>query len=64
MFPDGDWEKAQRAAIDAWAQAHKLAAHHGKAVSGWGLDPNPLDEMLPLWGFPVEHIEVASFMVT
>ena len=40
MFPDGDWEKAQRAAIDAWAQAHKLAAHHGKAVSGWGLDPN------------------------
>jgi len=30
MFPDGDWEKAQRAAIDAWTQAHKLAAHHGK----------------------------------
>jgi hypothetical protein len=43
-FPDGDWEKAQRAAIDAWAQAHKLAAHHGKAVSGWGLDPNPADD--------------------
>jgi len=41
MFPDGDWEKAQRAAIDTGAQAHKLAAHHGKAVSGWGLDPNP-----------------------
>jgi hypothetical protein len=41
MFPDGDWEKAQRSAIDTWAQAHKLAAHHGKTVSGWGLDPNP-----------------------
>ena len=24
----------------------------------WGLHPNPLDEMLPLWGLPVEHIEV------
>ena len=33
-LPDGDWEKVQRAAIDAWAQAHKLAADHGKAVSG------------------------------
>jgi hypothetical protein len=40
-FPDGDWEKVQRAAIDAWAKAHELAAHHGKAVSGWGLDPKP-----------------------
>jgi hypothetical protein len=40
-FPDGDWEKVQRAAIDAWARAHELAAHDGKAVSGWGLDPNP-----------------------
>ena len=25
----------------------------------WGLYKNPLDEMLPLWGFPVEHIEVS-----
>ena len=25
----------------------------------WGLHPNPLDEMLPLWGLPVEHIEVS-----
>jgi hypothetical protein len=41
MFPDGGWEKAQRAAVDTWAQAHKLAAHHGKAVAGWSLDPNP-----------------------
>jgi len=41
MFPDGDWEKVQRAAIDTWARAHELAAHDGKAVSGWGLDPNP-----------------------
>jgi hypothetical protein len=40
-FPEGDWEKVQRLAIDAWAQAHELAAHHGKTVSGWGLDPNP-----------------------
>ena len=40
-FPDGDWEKDQRPAIDAWARAHELAAHHGKKVSGWDLDPNP-----------------------
>jgi hypothetical protein len=25
----------------------------------WGLYKNTLDEMLPLWGFPVEHIEVS-----
>jgi hypothetical protein len=42
MFPDGDWEKVQRAAIDAWAEAHQQDAHDGKAVSGWDLDPNPV----------------------
>jgi hypothetical protein len=41
-FPDGDWEKVQRAAIDAWAEAHQQDAHDGKAVSGWDLDPNPV----------------------
>jgi hypothetical protein len=41
MFPAGDWEEVQRSAIDAWAKAHELAAHDGKAVSGWVLDPNP-----------------------
>jgi hypothetical protein len=41
-FPDGDWEKAQRGAIDAWAEAHQQDAHDGKAVSGWDLDPNPM----------------------
>lgn len=41
MFPDGDWERVQRAAVDAWARAHELAAHHGKTVSGWNLDPSP-----------------------
>jgi hypothetical protein len=41
-FPDGDWEKGQRAAIDAWAEAHQQDAHDGKAVSGWDLDPNPV----------------------
>jgi hypothetical protein len=41
-FPDGDWEKVQRAAIDAWAKAHQRDAHDGKAISGWDLDPNPI----------------------
>ena len=41
MFSAGDWEEVQRSAIDAWAKAHELAAHDGKAVSGWVLDPNP-----------------------
>jgi hypothetical protein len=41
-FPDGDWEKIQRGAIDAWAEAHQQDAHGGKAVSGWDLDPNPV----------------------
>jgi hypothetical protein len=40
-FPAGDWEEVQRSAIDAWAKAHELAAHDGKSVSGWVLDPNP-----------------------
>ncbi len=40
-FPAGDWEDVQRPAIDAWAMAHELAAHDGKSVSGWVLDPNP-----------------------
>jgi hypothetical protein len=40
-FPDGDWEKDQRPAIDAWARAHELAVHDGKAVSSWDLDPDP-----------------------
>jgi len=29
-FPDGDWQKGQRPAIEAWARAHELAAHPGK----------------------------------
>ena len=41
-FPDGDWEKVQRGAVDAWAEAHQQDAHDGKAVSGWDLDPNPV----------------------
>jgi hypothetical protein len=41
-FPGGDWEKVQRGAIDAWAEAHQLDAHDGKAVSGWDLAPNPV----------------------
>jgi hypothetical protein len=41
-FPDGDWEKVQRGAIDAWAEAHQQDAHDGNAVSGWDLDPNPM----------------------
>lgn len=41
-FPDSDWETAQRAAIDAWARAHELAAHHGKVVSGWDVYPKPV----------------------
>jgi hypothetical protein len=41
-FPDGDWEKVQRGAIDAWAEAHQQDAHEGKTVSGWDLDPNPM----------------------
>jgi len=41
-FPDGDWEKVQRAAIDAWAEAHQQNAHDGKTVSGWDLDPNSI----------------------
>jgi hypothetical protein len=40
-FPAGGWEQVQRSAIDAWAKAHELAAHDGKSVSGWVLDPNP-----------------------
>jgi hypothetical protein len=40
-FPDGDWEKDQRPAINAWTRAHELAAHGGKAVSSWGVDPAP-----------------------
>jgi hypothetical protein len=40
MFPDGDWEQVQRAAIDVWAEAHQQDAHDGKIVSGWDLDPN------------------------
>ena len=40
-FPDGDWEKDQRPAIDAWARAHELAVHDGKAVSSWDVDPDP-----------------------
>src|SRR5713101_3679467 len=40
-FPAGGWEEVQRSAIDAWAKAHELAAHDGKSVSGWVLDPNP-----------------------
>src|SRR5260221_6649844 len=40
-FPAGGWEEVQRSAIDAWAKAHELAAHEGKSVSGWVLDPNP-----------------------
>jgi len=40
-FPAGGWEEVQRSAIDAWAKAHELAAHDGKSVSGWLLDPNP-----------------------
>ena len=40
-FPTGDWEKDQRRAIDAWARAHELAVHDGKAVSSWDLDPDP-----------------------
>jgi hypothetical protein len=41
-FPDGDWEKVQRGAIDAWAEAHQQDAHDGNAVSGSDLDPNPM----------------------
>ena len=41
-FPDGDWEKLQRAEIDAWAQAHQRDAHSGKTVSAWDLSPNPM----------------------
>jgi len=40
-FPAGDWEEAQRSAIDAWPKAHEVAAHAGKSVSGWVLAPNP-----------------------
>src|SRR5260221_13872198 len=40
-FPAGGWEEVQRSAIDACAKAHELAAHEGKSVSGWSLDPNP-----------------------
>jgi hypothetical protein len=40
-FPDGDWENGQRPAIGAWARAHELAVHDGKAVSSWDLDPDP-----------------------
>jgi hypothetical protein len=41
-FPDGDWEKVQRAAIDGWAQAHQRDAHDGTTVSAWDLNPNPM----------------------
>jgi hypothetical protein len=41
-FPDGDWEKAQRAAIDGWAQAHQRDEHDGATVSAWDLNPNPM----------------------
>jgi len=41
-FPDGDWEKAQRLLIDAWAKAHQRDAHSGETVSAWDLDPNPM----------------------
>jgi hypothetical protein len=40
--PAGDGNEVQRLEIAAWEAAHKLAAHDGKEVSGWGLAPNPM----------------------
>jgi len=44
VFPAGDWNTVQSPAISSWQDQHEQDAHDGEEVSGWEVDPNPMND--------------------